>query len=98
MRIVSLLQYFRDAKIHRVLCSAVMDSYFFSRFRHPVTFAGMLEMGTTYLPVNGNWFDYINRSNEVYNKLQREANETLMTVADEACMKVEDKRFSIIII
>ena len=73
--------------------NAIKDSCFFFRFPHPVTFAGMLEMGTTYLPLNGNWFDYINRSNEVYNKLQREANEILMTVADEACKKVEDKRF-----
>ena len=55
-------------------------------------------MGTTYLPLNGNWFDYIDRSNEVYNKLQREANETLVTVADEACKKLEDKRFSTSII
>ena len=32
---------------------------FFERFPHPVTFAGMLEMGTTFLPVTQNWEKYI---------------------------------------
>ena len=52
----------------------------------------MLELGTTYLPVNSNWFEYISRANETYNKLQREVTETLMAVADEACKKLDDER------
>ena len=32
---------------------------FLERYPHPVTFAGMLEMGTAYLPVNYSWEQYI---------------------------------------
>ena len=32
---------------------------FMERYPHPVTFAGMLEMGTAYLPVNSSWEQYI---------------------------------------
>ena len=53
-------------------------------------------MGSTYLPINSNWFEYINRANETYNKLQREVRDTLMSVADEACKKVEDKRLAVV--
>lgn len=35
---------------------------FVERYPHPVTFAGMLEMGAAYLPVNYNWEQYIGRS------------------------------------
>ena len=31
---------------------------FLDRCPHPVTFAGMLEMGTPYLPVNSSWEQY----------------------------------------
>lgn len=63
-----------------------------NRFPHSATLAGTLEMGTTYLPVNSNWFEYVNRANEVYNKLQSEVSETLMTIAEDAAKMVDNDR------
>ena len=34
---------------------------FLMRCPHPVTFAGMLEMGSAYLPLNSNWKEYISK-------------------------------------
>lgn len=39
---------------------------FVERFPHPVTFAGMLEMGTAYLPINSNWERYLSRADATY--------------------------------
>lgn len=57
---------------------------FWVRFPHPVTFAGMLEMGLTYLPVNKNWQKYIDSSNEKYSELENELNAVLFQLAEEA--------------
>ncbi len=62
------------------------------RFPHSVTLAGTLEMGATYLPINSNWFEYVNRANEAYDKLQKEGQETLMSLADEANKELENER------
>ncbi|OWF43177.1 DNA polymerase subunit gamma-1-like [Mizuhopecten yessoensis] len=63
------------------------------RFPHPVTMAGMLEMGTAYLPVNKNWGRYIDESNNIYNDLQRELKLSLMKLADEACQLLHSKEY-----
>ena len=57
---------------------------FLERFPHPVTTAGMLEMGCTYLPVNQNWQQYIDTANRTYDSLQIELRTKLMALADEA--------------
>jgi DNA polymerase gamma 1 len=54
------------------------------RFPHPVTFAGMLEMGLTYLPVTENWQKYIDSSNEKYSEMENELNAVLFQLAEEA--------------
>ncbi|XP_064607817.1 DNA polymerase subunit gamma-1-like [Liolophura sinensis] len=66
---------------------------FFDRFPHPVTFAGMLEMGTAYLPVNSNWNKYIRESNDTYSDLQRELKLLLMRIADDACELLHGERY-----
>ncbi|XP_060083102.1 DNA polymerase subunit gamma-1-like [Ylistrum balloti] len=63
------------------------------RFPHPVTMAGMMEMGTSYLPVNQNWGRYIDESNNIYNDLQRELKLLLMKLADEACHLMHSQEY-----
>lgn len=64
----------------------------FTRCPHPVTFAGMLEMGVSYLPVNQNWCRYLEDSQDVYEELQREMKKSLMALADDACQLLHDDR------
>ena len=57
---------------------------FFHRFPHPVTFSGMLEMGSTFLPVTENWNRYLASAEAEYNQLERLLNEELVKQAQEA--------------
>ncbi|TNN87804.1 DNA polymerase subunit gamma-1 [Liparis tanakae] len=66
---------------------------FLERCPHPVTFAGMLEMGVSYLPVNQNWGRYLEDSQDIYEELQREMKKSLMTLADDACQLLQDDRY-----
>ncbi|KAK7891743.1 hypothetical protein WMY93_023706 [Mugilogobius chulae] len=66
---------------------------FMERCPHPVTLAGMLEMGVSYLPVNQNWGRYLEDSQETYEELQREMKKSLMTLADDACQLLQDGRY-----
>ncbi|XP_041853123.1 DNA polymerase subunit gamma-1 isoform X2 [Melanotaenia boesemani] len=66
---------------------------FMERCPHPVTLAGMLEMGVSYLPVNQNWGRYIEDSQDVYEELQREMKKSLMTLADDACQLLQDDKY-----
>jgi len=63
------------------------------RCPHPVTFAGMLEMGVSYLPVNQNWGRYLEDSQDIYEELQREMKKSLMTLADDACQLLQNDRW-----
>jgi len=49
---------------------------------NPVSFSGMLEMGTSYLPITRSWRNYINQSESMYNKVTDELKESLMDVAE----------------
>ncbi|KAI0208026.1 DNA polymerase subunit gamma-1 [Lamellibrachia satsuma] len=66
---------------------------FLERFPHPVTLAGMLEMGTAFLPVNSNWDRYIAESDAIHDDLQRESQLSLTQLANDACSLLEDKRY-----
>ena len=59
------------------------------RFPHPVTLAGMLEMGSAYLPINTNWQRYIQQSNTMYDALQHELKNQLISLANDACELME---------
>ena len=39
---------------------------FFSRFPHPVSFAGTLEMGRCFLPIDDGWTQFINNCEETF--------------------------------
>ncbi|GAB1600553.1 DNA polymerase subunit gamma-1-like isoform X2 [Argonauta hians] len=66
---------------------------FLSRFPHPVTLSGMLEMGNTYLPVNQNWDLYKLRCNDSYNDYQRELKLLLIQLADSACELLHNNNY-----
>lgn len=63
-----------------------------ARCPHPVTFAGMLEMGVCYLPVNQNWGRYLEEAQGTFEELQREMKKSLMNLADEACQLLQEDR------
>lgn len=58
---------------------------FLERFPHPVTLAGILELGTSYLPVNSNWKRYLDTSNEIYEDMDIESKFLLSQQANQAC-------------
>ncbi|XP_041965966.1 DNA polymerase subunit gamma-1 [Alosa sapidissima] len=66
---------------------------FMERCPHPVTFAGMLEMGVSYLPVNQNWQRYLEDAQDTYEELQLEMKKSLMRLADDACQLLEGQRY-----
>lgn len=66
---------------------------FIGRFSHPATLAGMLELGTAYLPVNTNWTRYINEANLTYEDLDIESKTLLSQRADNACRLKHDEKY-----
>ena len=69
---------------------------FLKRCPHPVTLAGMLEMGTAYLPVASNWNQYLGDSEYMYEDMEREIKSKLMTLADDACVYMCNERWELI--
>nr|XP_035928526.1 DNA polymerase subunit gamma-1 isoform X3 [Halichoerus grypus] len=66
---------------------------FLERCPHPVTLAGMLEMGVSYLPVNHNWERYVAEAQSTYAELQREMKKSLMELANDACLLCSGQRY-----
>ena len=77
------LQSVRD--IYFAVLYHVLIVILLSRFPHPVTLAGMFEMGTSYLPVNQNWGRYIHQSNTAFQDMQKESKQLLIRLANDAC-------------
>lgn len=76
---------------HSVLCKLL--PMFLERFPHPVTLAGMLELGLAYLPTNSNWQKYINDANQTFEDLDNEAKFLLAQHADEACQLLHNEEY-----
>ncbi|XP_059058462.1 DNA polymerase subunit gamma-1, mitochondrial-like [Achroia grisella] len=66
---------------------------FLERFPHPVTLAGMLELGSAYLPVNSNWLQYIDSAETVFEDLKLESRQLLSRKADETCQLMENEAY-----
>lgn len=66
---------------------------FLKRFPHPVTLAGMLEISMAYLPVNRNWIQYLENSEQTYQDLGVEARFQLARRADEACSLLHNEKY-----
>lgn len=64
---------------------------FCERFPHPTTLAGMLELGMAYLPVNSNWFRYINESDLIYKDFDIESKYLLAKRANQACRLIHNE-------
>ncbi|XP_026669505.1 DNA polymerase subunit gamma-1, mitochondrial isoform X2 [Ceratina calcarata] len=76
---------------HNVLCH--LFPIFEERFPHPVTLAGMLEIGTAYLPINSNWQRYINESESTFDDLNYETKVTLTKRANAVCELMHDEKY-----
>ncbi|XP_074606134.1 DNA polymerase subunit gamma-1-like [Acropora palmata] len=66
---------------------------FLHRFPHPVSFAGMLEMGSAYLPVDRSWENYIRDADDTYEDLEKEMKCSLMKLADDCCNYLHGERY-----
>ncbi|XP_053999831.1 DNA polymerase subunit gamma-1, mitochondrial isoform X1 [Hylaeus anthracinus] len=76
---------------HNVLCH--LFPIFEDRFPHPVTLAGMLELGTAYLPINSNWHRYLNESESTFEDLNYETKFTLAKRANAVCQLMHDEKY-----
>lgn len=73
---------------HRVLLNLLPQ--FYDRFPHPVTLAGVLEMGSSYLPVNRNWEKYLDAAESAYDTMRGALTEKLSERATEALSLQDD--------
>lgn len=71
----------------------VLYPLFLERFPHPITMAGMLELGTAYLPVNQNWNRYITDAEQSFEDLENEGKLLLARRADQACQLLYDEKY-----
>lgn len=79
------------AVTHQVLTN--LFPMFEERFPHPATLAGMLELGSAYLPVNSNWQRYIEESESTFEDLNYEAKNSLSRRADEICKLMHGDKY-----
>ena len=69
---------------HDLLCAVF--PHFLDHCPHPVTLAGMFEMGSTYLPLRvGRWQEFVESADSSAQELEREVKEKLMSLANKAC-------------
>lgn len=76
---------------HRVLVK--LFPLFEERFPHPVSLAGMLELGSAYLPVNSNWQRYIEEAESTFEDQNYEAKMRLSRRADQVCKLIHDDKY-----
>lgn len=60
---------------------------------HPVTFSGMLEMGSAYLPINETWSTYIQEAEDMYTAIQNKMKKSLMAIADDVLELLINERY-----
>ncbi|KAJ8683659.1 hypothetical protein QAD02_019451 [Eretmocerus hayati] len=68
---------------------------FEERFPHPATFAGMLELSSTYLPVNHNWKRFIEEADTTYDDLNLESKICLSKKADLVCRLMKEEKYKL---
>lgn len=57
---------------------------FLSSCPHPISFAGMLTMGSSFLPVDENWDMFLQRADAVYNAMEEKVQKKLKQLAEDA--------------
>lgn len=88
-----VMNYCSDDTLATFEISQKLFPMFLERFPHPVTLAGMLELGLAYLPVNNNWNRYINEAEQSFDDLQTEGKMLLAKRADQACQLLHDDKY-----
>ncbi|CAG0897515.1 unnamed protein product [Darwinula stevensoni] len=82
----------QDARASLLLLRALWPE-FLERFPSTVTLAGMLEMGSMYLPINRNWNRYLEAAEETYSDMQTELKRLLGRQAQDACSLLHDESY-----
>ncbi|ORX93329.1 DNA polymerase gamma [Basidiobolus meristosporus CBS 931.73] len=67
---------------------------FLRKCPHPVSFAGILHMGNSFLTVNRTWEEYIEKSEKTYNDMSRSIENKLKELALAAMKTSEDGSFA----
>ncbi|KAG0259344.1 DNA-directed DNA polymerase gamma mip1 [Actinomortierella ambigua] len=62
---------------------------FFKTCPHPVSFAGVLQMGSSFLTVNEGWIDYIERCNKSYLTMANDVESKLLLLTENALAQFE---------
>ncbi|XP_078047794.1 DNA polymerase gamma, catalytic subunit tam [Augochlora pura] len=93
MNFNSLMKYCANDVLatHNVLRS--LFPIFQERFPHPVTLAGMLELGIAYLPTNSNWQRYIDESESTFEDLNYETKFILAQRANAMCRLIHNEKY-----
>lgn len=71
----------KDVQITHDVYKVVLP-LFMNSCPHPATFAGVLAMGSAFLPVDRNWEKYLKNAESMYIKLRTEVRQALRTLAD----------------
>jgi DNA polymerase gamma 1 len=77
-----------DVYVTHCVYAQVLPS-FLTACPHPVSFAGILTMGSSFLPVNQDWEDYLQRAEGVYREMEEGVKAKLKTLAEEARMLMD---------
>ena len=72
-----------DVDVTRRVYAAVFPA-FLSRCPHPVSFAGILTMGSSFLTVDQDWEAYIQRAENVYREMENGVKNKLKQLAEDA--------------
>ncbi|GMK55722.1 hypothetical protein CspeluHIS016_0207780 [Cutaneotrichosporon spelunceum] len=70
-----------DVKITHDVYKVVLP-LFLTSCPHPATFAGVLAMGNSFLPVDSSWEDYLRKAETMYQELREEVRIALRSLAD----------------
>lgn len=71
-----------DVKITHEVYQKVLP-LFFESCPHPASFAGMLAMGNSFLPVNEAWAEYLKNAESTYREMNENVRSALRTLADK---------------
>ncbi|KIM69655.1 hypothetical protein SCLCIDRAFT_102640 [Scleroderma citrinum Foug A] len=78
-----------DVYVTHKVFSQVLPS-FFERCPNPVSFAGVLTMGSSFLTVNESWEAYLDHAERTYHELEARVKKRLVNLAQQAKEMMED--------
>ncbi|KAK2462616.1 hypothetical protein APHAL10511_005349 [Amanita phalloides] len=82
-----------DVRTTHQVFATVLPS-FLTRCPHPVSFAGVLTMGSSFLPVNAAWERYIEKAESVYRGMEEVVRRRLVALAEEAMAAGEGESYT----